>query len=128
MSANQARDGNGRFAAGGHGAEAGTRDSGRFPVTAHAGQQSLATRTGKLLQAGTATANPAQGEGCARLPLSASASFAALMRDTGTDSHGRNHARRIAPQSQPTNHAADFAISHAMDHGLDRDGRSIRVE
>jgi hypothetical protein len=81
---NQARDSNGRFASGGHGAEAGARDAGRFPVAAHNGQQSVAARTGKLLQAGAATANPAQGR-----PLrTATAERVAILR--GVDQRHRN--------------------------------------
>lgn len=60
-SPNQARDDRGRFAGGGHGAEAGARDAGRYSVTAHQGQASVAARTGRLLQAGQPTPNPAAG-------------------------------------------------------------------
>jgi hypothetical protein len=55
----QARDSNGRFASGGHGAEAGARTAQRYPVTVHS-QQSLATRTGKLLADGAPTSISAQ--------------------------------------------------------------------
>lgn len=57
----QARDERGRFAAGGNSGEAAARTAGAYPVKAHMGQHSLASHTGKLLQAGAATANPAQG-------------------------------------------------------------------
>ncbi len=57
-SENQARDARGRFAAGGHGAEAATRDAGRFPVEPHNDQKSVASHTGKLLSYGAPTPTP----------------------------------------------------------------------